>query len=46
MFFGARCMKSFLRGALASTGMAALLLLTACSREPDTDDVAYTRQTS
>ena len=46
MFLGARCMRFFLRGMLASTGMAALVLFAACSREPGTGDAAYTRPTS
>lgn len=41
MFLGAHCMRFFLRGVLASTGMAALVLLAACSREPGTGDAAY-----
>ena len=41
MFLGAHCMRFFLRGVLAYTGMAALLLLAACSREPGTGDAAY-----
>ena len=34
-------MRFFLRGVLASTGMAALVLLAACSREPGTGAAAY-----
>ena len=34
-------MKFLQRGVLASTGIAALLLAAACSREPGTGDAAY-----